>query len=503
MTRKSSSFKLVCSFISGAVIATSFTALCWQQISYNNLMEMNKSAHTAIHEIDKLLGEASQAINMTSALTPRNCSASMRRRLSKIAIGIEHVRVINIYRDDVLVCSSYDTESRGAPRPNFSNVRLEILRNAYFTNGTTVIVLRDMSDGYLITSSMSTQWSASILNMLSESNGLSLRIGNVILNRDNKLSTYGGTSINTTQIRSELYPYSIVFSTRNKNSLYWYLRNGWLSLFLALTIGVLGGILTWIILFRDKTLYEKLEVAIKNGDIHPWYQPIYNYSTGQIIGVEVLARWIKSKGQILLPSEFIPLAEKTSLIINLTRSIMNKSIQDLSELVPANNMWTVGINFTREHLSEPGFVTECINYIDSFKNKNIALVVELTEREPFDDSELLVNRIKALHSNGIKIALDDFGTGYANLSYINKLCVDVVKIDRSFVSKFDSAASGQLLEDIINLSQNLNLKIVAEGVETLEQAEWLNHRGVIMQQGYFYSPAISLDKLSELIKKER
>nr|WP_301539143.1 EAL domain-containing protein [Enterobacter cancerogenus] len=273
----------------------------------------------------------------------------------------------------------------------------------------------------------------------------------------------------------------------------------WFTLFLSLIIGVLGGALTWVILFRQKTVYEKLNAAIKNGNIQPWYQPIYNYSTGQISGVEVLARWVNNNGRVLSPDEFIPIAERTELIISLTRSIMDSSLQELSMLVPANESWTVGINFTRQHISEPGFVTECINYVESFVNQNITLVAELTEREPFDNSELLLNRVKSLSSNGIQIALDDFGTGYANLNHLNKLCIDIVKIDRSFISKIDNPESAHLLEEIIRLSRNLNLKIVAEGVETEEQAAWLNHRKVILQQGYLYSAPIPVDKFKEML----
>ncbi|HFQ9141230.1 TPA: EAL domain-containing protein [Enterobacter cancerogenus] len=499
MAQKSTFFKLAFSFISGAAIAGSITALSWQQIYHSKNVEKNRQAFNAISEIDKLLDDASKALTLASSLTPRNCNPAMRRRLSKIVLGIERIRVINIYRDDILVCSSYDTEKRGASRPDFSNSRLEMLRDSYFTSGTSVMVLRKFSDGYLITSSLSTQWSSMILNVLSDNNSLSLRIGNKFLNNSNKLSNYEGISDSKTEVASKRYPYSIIYSSLNENSPSWYFRMSWFTLFLSLIIGVLGGALTWVILFRQKTVYEKLNAAIKNGNIQPWYQPIYNYSTGQISGVEVLARWVNNNGRVLSPDEFIPIAERTELIISLTRSIMDSSLQELSMLVPANESWTVGINFTRQHISEPGFVTECINYVESFVNQNITLVAELTEREPFDNSELLLNRVKSLSSNGIQIALDDFGTGYANLNHLNKLCIDIVKIDRSFISKIDNPESAHLLEEIIRLSRNLNLKIVAEGVETEEQAAWLNHRKVILQQGYLYSAPIPVDKFKEML----
>lgn len=501
MARKATFFKLAFSFISGAAIASSITALSWQQIYHSEMVEKNRQAYNAISEIDKLLDDASRAITLASSLTPRNCNPAIRRSLSKISLGIERIRVINIYRDDILVCSSYDTEKRGASRPNFSNSRLEMLQDSYFTSGTSVMVLREFSDGYLITSSLSTQWSSIILNVLSDNNSLSLRIGNKSLNKLNNVSAYEGINDFETEIESKRYPYSIIYSTINENSLSWYFRKSWFTIVLSLSIGVLGGALTWVVLFRQKTVYEKLKAAIKNGNIQPWYQPIYNYSTGQISGVEILARWINNNGRILSPNEFIPIAEGTDLIISLTRSIMEKSLQELSMLVPANESWTVGINFTRQHISEPGFVTECINYVESFVNNNITLVAELTERESFDDSELLLNRVKSLSSNGIQIALDDFGTGYANLNHLNKLCVDIVKIDRSFISKIDNAESADLLEEIIKLSRNLSFKIVAEGVETEEQAAWLNHRKVILQQGYLYSAPIPIEKLREMLIK--
>lgn len=174
MARKPTFFKLAFSFISGTAIASSITALSWQQIYHSEMVEKNRQAYNAISEVDKLLDDASRAITLASSLTPQNCNPAIRRSLSNIVLGIERIRVINIYRDDILVCSSHDTEKRGASRPDFSNSRLEMLQDSYFTPGTSVMVLRDFSDGYLITSSLSTQWSSVVLNVLSDNNALSL-----------------------------------------------------------------------------------------------------------------------------------------------------------------------------------------------------------------------------------------------------------------------------------------------------------------------------------------
>ena len=258
----------------------------------------------------------------------------------------------------------------------------------------------------------------------------------------------------------------------------------------------------WLFAFRLKTPYEELAVAIDRGEIRPWYQPVVDASRGNITGVEVLARLVKPDGTVIAPDRFIPLAEGSDLIIPLTRSLMAQAARELSALLkPTDASWHVGINVTQAHVLEPEFLTECLSFVQAFTPGSITLTVELTEREPFDNSPEMQQQLRSLHNNGIAIALDDFGTGYANLEYISEVSVDIIKIDRAFVRRIGEGESGeQLLSSLIDMASAMNLLIMAEGIETREQAAWLSSRGIDWQQGYLYSPPVPCQVLIPLVK---
>lgn len=135
----------------------------------------------------------------------------------------------------------------------------------------------------------------------------------------------------------------------------------------------------------------------------------------------------------------------------------------------------VGINFSASHITTPTFVEECLKFKDSFSRHDLNTVIEVTEREPLHIDEELVQRLNILHENGFVIALDDFGTGYSGLSYLHDLHIDYIKIDQSFVGRVNELPdSTRILDCVLDLARKLSLSIVAEGVETKAQLDYLN-----------------------------
>lgn len=296
---------------------------------------------------------------------------------------------------------------------------------------------------------------------------------------------------------SGLSPFSVEYSGDRRIPLTLFMRDGALSLLLSVLLGATVTMVLWQILFRRRT---ELSQAVRNGEIVPWYQPIVDASTGRIVGVEILARWKKTDGSVLSPASFIAEAESSDLIITLTRNLTERAACELPSLLQDQPCWHIGLNITQAHIQETGFITECLSFTAAFPPGSIILTLELTEREPFGNSEVLRDRLVQLHDSGIAIALDDFGTGYSNMEYLSKLPVDIIKLDRVFVSRIGQGATAeQLLLSLIDLARALNLKIVAEGVETEVQANWLRERGVSWQQGYFYSPPVPLRELKQLL----
>lgn len=257
---------------------------------------------------------------------------------------------------------------------------------------------------------------------------------------------------------------------------------------------------------KNDTPEETLRKAIVKGEIVPFYQPIVNGREGTLRGVEVLARWKHPKAGYISPASFIPVAEKSGLIVPLTQSLMRQVAENMNAIVSKlPSGFHVGINFSASHITSPTFVQECLHYRDSFNRDDLNLVIEVTEREPLDVDEDLVQRLNILHENGFVIALDDFGTGYSGLSYLHDLHIDYIKIDQSFVGRVNELPdSTRILDCVLDLARKLSLSIVAEGVETKAQLDYLNKNNIVFLQGYyFYKPVTFTEFVMILLSKPK
>ncbi|MBW4217884.1 EAL domain-containing protein [Enterobacter cloacae subsp. cloacae] len=271
----------------------------------------------------------------------------------------------------------------------------------------------------------------------------------------------------------------------------------------ALLVAVIG----FLLCFRgSKTaLVGELKEAIDSKHIITYYQPIVNYITGEIHGVEVLARWIHPIKGIISPDVFIPIAEKNGLIITLTQYIMQNvknDLDNLSDLIPEN--FHIGINVSATYLKSEGLSLDCLDFIHSFAHKKISLVLEITEREPINITKDEVIQLMELRSQGVKLALDDFGTGYSGLSCLINPIFDIIKIDKIFVSMIGSEhESSRIVDCIIELTQKMSLIVVAEGVETRNQVQYLIDMGVELLQGYFVTPPLTLIEFANILLEKR
>ncbi|WP_415787054.1 EAL domain-containing protein [Klebsiella variicola] len=233
---------------------------------------------------------------------------------------------------------------------------------------------------------------------------------------------------------------------------------------------------------------ENLRYAIAQGDIVPYYQPVVNGKTGEIYGVEILARWKNSTAQWRSPAEFIPLAERTGLIIPLTRSLMAQVAAQMRPIFSKlPDGFHIGLNISASHINDPTFIDDCLHYQRGFEGKAVKLMLEITEQEPLLLNGAVVDKLNTLHSRGFSIALDDFGSGYSGLSYLHELVFDYIKIDQSFVGRVTGETpSSKLLDCVIEMARTLSLRIIAEGVETQAQLDYLNRQNIHLLQGYYF-----------------
>lgn len=247
---------------------------------------------------------------------------------------------------------------------------------------------------------------------------------------------------------------------------------------------------------RLNTSVNALRTAIATRQIVPFYQPFMHASSGQIAGIEVLARWRHPLYGAVSPDAFIPLAEKHHLIVPLTHLLMQQVIADLQHQIHRFPVGTyICINISAQNCLDPGFECDTRDMLSKFNANQSHVVVEITERHPLHFTPQLSNWFAALRRANISLALDDFGTGYSNLSYISALNPEFIKIDKMFVSQIGVSTDTRLVDSLIDLAKNMHLKIIAEGVETEAQADYLRRKEIDYLQGYYFSKPLPASEL--------
>ena len=252
-------------------------------------------------------------------------------------------------------------------------------------------------------------------------------------------------------------------------------------------------------------LESKLRRAIEEEQFVLHYQPKINLASGQISGLEALIRWKDPDNGLVPPLSFIPLLEETRMILDAGRWALGKAIADSKRWQAMGlNPPKVAVNVSPIQLRQKDFVSMVGDVIASAGNVLIGLELEITESVIMHDIEANIKKLKIIRDMGIEVAIDDFGTGYSSLSYIAKLPVNVLKIDRAFIINMTRNADDlNIVSAIISLAHSLHLRVIAEGVETIEQAGLLRKLECDEIQGYLFSPGVTADKIEEFLGQKK
>ena len=269
----------------------------------------------------------------------------------------------------------------------------------------------------------------------------------------------------------------------------YYRHFGWLaSIFISLLLASILSFAIHRLLSAQNSFQHLVQEGLRHRQFVPFYQPIVDSRTGELLGAEALVRWIGSKGKIIPPAEFIPFAEESGLILPMTQQLSEQVIEDLKIFGWVGSEQFVSINFVPEHIYDDRFCDWFIEllYGNGLSGKNIS--VEITERRKFDDLEKGRKNLSRLVDKGIDIKLDDAGTGYGGFSYVQELPIATLKIDKMFIDtlNYEDDVKTPVLNAIINFAKNAGLEMIAEGVESTEQVNRLASMGVFAIQGYVY-----------------
>ncbi|MGH1420311.1 MAG: putative bifunctional diguanylate cyclase/phosphodiesterase [Hyphomonas sp.] len=247
----------------------------------------------------------------------------------------------------------------------------------------------------------------------------------------------------------------------------------------------------------EREVREELSVALENGDLELHYQPIIDARTGELIGAEALTRWPNKIGPAGSPGRFIPIAEETGLIIELG----DWALVEVLKQIKLQKDLPISLNVSPRQFLNPRYAQYVSDQILKYGIPPHLLKIEITEGVLIDHADSAQRMLRQLQELGVQVMLDDFGTGYSSLSYLQKLKFDALKIDRSFVRVINKDGSGSdMLKSIINLGHSLGMRVVAEGVETPQQAATLQLLGCDLLQGYLIGVPASAEKLTALRK---
>lgn len=253
---------------------------------------------------------------------------------------------------------------------------------------------------------------------------------------------------------------------------------------------------------RGKYMLEaELRDAVANREFKTHFQPKIDFQTGQVVGAEALARWIRPNGKIISPNTFIPLAEETGLVNQIGEQVLEAACESARIWMQEGFNATVAVNVSPRQFQASDLTETVLAILKRTGLPPNRLELEITESMAVSEPEKVARVMRPLRSLGTKLAIDDFGTGHSNLSILTQLPFDVFKIDRQFVSALESDEQAPaIIEMILAMAETLGLNTVAEGVETERQADFLRRRGCSMAQGFLYSAGLPHEAFMDFIR---
>ncbi|WP_416773223.1 EAL domain-containing protein [Pseudomonas sp. RHF3.3-3] len=483
-------------------VVSGIAILHWQADRALNA-NTRETAQDALKQFELMLDNAERAAHAIVPLAGRPC-AQVELALREQVTRRPFVRAANLAWDNNLYCTSLFGPYQEVIDPaNYVAGSLWLMKGNTVTPGSSLLAYRLAQGNGAAIVSIDGYHLSNLLHLMGRETGLVLQVGNAWTSgqgqiMDGKAPAF---AVARTTLRSTRFPFSVSAGFAEGETWRYLVREYRELLALLLILGLLAGITTRWLQKRSGAPSNELRRALEAREFIPYFQPVVRSGTLQWSGLEVLMRWNHPREGLVRPDLFIPFAEHCGLIVPMTRSLLQQTAALLAphsaSLEPG---FHVGVNITAQHCHDLQLVQDCRDFLAAFAPGQIRLVLELTERELIEPGEVTHQLFEQLHDLGVMVAIDDFGTGHSSLSYLRKFNVDYLKIDQSFVAMIGAdVLSRHILDSIIELSVKLELGIVAEGVETTEQRDYLAARGVDFLQGYLFGkPLPAADFLNSL-----
>ncbi|ENX4473601.1 EAL domain-containing protein [Enterobacter roggenkampii] len=493
--------KLIASISALCLVAGAVLSVVIMQ--HQDRQDAERAVESARRSIVDMLSEAGDVIAMNRAFLGQECTPQLVRQISRSAALSPHLRGVRLLQGNLTVCASLSGTPDLPQLPEASRKGPAILLmpgDALTPSEPLLVVVQQYAEGSVAVS-LNGLFLRQVLRSSLDRPGLVFRAGGMEVDAGGYVRRYRQAQ----QDPPGDFHFSVATDPDNpvhrmalvRESLPWLLS----GLMVVILLG--RGCFCWLRLWGDEDAV--LRRAVLAGDIRPWYQPVVDSRTGKLAGCEVLARWHTRRRGIVMPDHFIPQAERNGLIVPLTRSLLAQVARELGpvrEELPDN--FHLAFNLSAAHAGDESLLRTCQLLQEALPG--VVLVAEITERERIEPSFWLPALLPALRDAGVRVALDDFGTGYAGLSTLDQLPVDYIKLDRSFTTQIrgNIAPDERLLmaEMVTDIARRMNIEVVAEGVETPGQRDWLAAHGVSWLQGYLYSRPLPLSGFMRYLRND-
>ncbi|MDR9753671.1 EAL domain-containing protein [Pseudomonas sp. SZMC_28357] len=501
--RRSRNIRIILTVICGLLPILLGLAILHMQAQRALQQSSRQTAAEALKQFELMLDSTAAAARELLPLSGRRCS-EVQLALREQVTRRPFVRSTNLVWDNNLYCSSLFGDYREAVNPgDYAGGQLWLMNGNPVTPDTALLVYR-LSEGRLgALTTLDGYHLSNMLRLIGRETLLALRVGDHWLSADGKVHAGEPPHLPVAPTRLTSQRYRFVVESGYPTGETWrYMADEYPPLFsLLVFFGAIASALGHFLQKRASSPSVEMQRALEAGEFIPYFQPVIHGASKSWAGAEVLMRWNHPKEGLVRPDLFIPFAEHSGLIVPMTRSLMQQTAALLAPLSASfTQPFHIGINITASHCHDLALVADCREFLDAFKPGSVSLVLELTERELIEPTQVTRQLFEQLHGLGVMIAIDDFGTGHSSLGYLRQFNVDFLKIDQSFVAMIGiDTLSGHLLDSIIELAAKLDLRTVAEGVETTGQSDYLTAHGVNFLQGYLFArPMPALEFMNAL-----
>ncbi|EHM47468.1 EAL domain-containing protein (putative c-di-GMP-specific phosphodiesterase class I) [Yokenella regensburgei] len=463
-----------------------------------NQQRLQTAATHAVETLDKVLLPLENQRAELLQLVGLSCDA-VSLELRKQAAALQTVRSIALVQSGVLYCSSVLgvrnlVLGETLPELPSESPQLLLTTDKTLTTGRPLLVRwypmdKDPTSGVLITINIDLLSALMLEPEKPLIDDVSLTVGHRHLSEHtdvvNELPMHANESI--FRLASHRFPFTVNITGPGTTEMA--LSTLPTQLPLALIAGLLAAGIAWLVTASRMSFSWEINMGIASREFDIWCQPLLNAGNLKCIGVEILLRWNNPRLGQVSPDVFIPLAEEHNLISSLTRYVISETVRQI-HVFPASPQFHVGFNVASSHFVGGALLRDLNKHWFSAHPPQ-QLVLELTERDALHDVDYRL--VRELHRKDIKLAIDDFGTGNSSFAWLEKLRPDVLKIDKSFTHAIGTdAVNSTVMDIIIALGQRLGIELVAEGVETPEQAQYLRQHGVHVLQGFLYARPMPL-----------